>query len=125
MSTHLFDISCDIIRQIYYLLDTKTQIILKQTCKYFNMFSIVVIDEYAGHRITDEILLNYPSLIELHINFNNKITDKGLQYLSLLQLLDARGTEITYKGIKHLHLLRELHTSGDKINWLENDDDEY
>lgn len=72
MSIHFFDISYDIIRHIYYSLDTKTQVILKRTCEYFNMFPIVIIDKNIGTIITDDALLNYQSLKELYIGYNKK-----------------------------------------------------
>lgn len=40
MTQQLLCIPDDIVRKIFYTLDTTTQITLKQTCKYLNNFDI-------------------------------------------------------------------------------------
>ena len=73
----------DILRKIFYDSDTKTQIILKQTCKKFNEFPIMCIDRVSGEKMTDKTLTYYLLLRELNINMNRQITDKGLKHLYL------------------------------------------
>ena len=113
--THIFNISDDIIRKIFYSLNTKTQITLKQTCKYFNIFDILYIDEECGKKLNDNILNNYRHVFEVNIIYNEQITNEGLKHLSLLQSLNVSGTKITDEGIKYLSSLQSLNVSGTKI----------
>lgn len=96
--THLFSVPVDIIRKIFYHLDTHTQITLKQSCKYFSMLDILYIDENCGSKLDDEILTRYPNVIELNIDNNFQITNEGLKHLPLLRSLNAHWTKITDDG---------------------------
>ena len=107
--THIYDISDDILRKIFYDSDTKTQFTLNQTCRKFNKLPIMCIDKKCGIKITDGALKQYPLLRELNIESNRRITDEGLKHLPLLHTLDASYTKITDEGLKHLPLLHTLH----------------
>lgn len=74
----------DIIGYIFSELDTQTQILLRQTCKYLRTFDISKIDKNSNDKVDNNILVRCPSIIELIINENNKITDEGIKHLSLL-----------------------------------------
>ena len=109
------NISYDIIRKIFYIMDTHTQLLMKQTCKQLNAFEILYINGIVGANLNNELLCHYSHIYELTINFNIQITDNALKYLPLLTSLDASYTKITDEGLKYLPLLTSLDVSYTKI----------
>lgn len=94
------------------LLDFKTQINIKNSCKYFyESLYITNMDVYLRQcrKITNDVIKKHDKLLYLNLYENRVVTDLSNQrYIKQLQISMA---SIGYEGIKHLKDLEVLNIS--------------
>ena len=92
---------------IFNRLDFLMQIRLRQVCKWFYRLEIhdmYNIDSKYCRKLTDNILINHPSVRYLDASNNPKITD--VNHMTKLQKLEADGNYgINNDGIKRVNLI--------------------
>ena len=109
-------IPIDVMKNIFDMLDVRTQLTMRQMCKlYYNTFAITCIDIDIGKYMTDNALLCLEPTGILNINGNCKITSIGFKSLTQLSELYASGTAIYDEILEKLPLLQKL---GLKDNYI-------
>jgi hypothetical protein len=105
----------DVLKLIFNKLDILSQLRLRQTCKYFYQFLLVIdlynINSKSRHKLTDTIIQQYKSLEQLDLLYNYCVTDLALKDLPIKKLA-VTSSNISNDAIKGLTKLKELLAEG-------------